>query len=47
MEKEIQPFQFGILRILDCGFMVEEAILPELTMDIGYGMTLVYSVEEN
>jgi hypothetical protein len=47
MDKESNPFEFGIIRILDCGFMIEEAIPNEPNMEIGYGMHLVYDIENN
>ena len=47
MEKETPPLEFGILRILDCGFSIEELIGNEPNIDIGYGMSFVFSVENN
>ena len=45
--QEVKPFQFGVLRILDCGFFIEEAISDDLTIDIGYGMNFIYDIENN
>jgi hypothetical protein len=48
MEKEEQPFFYGILRILDCGFMIEEGIEPDIAgMKIGYGMNFLFDVDNN
>jgi len=47
METQVKPFEFGISRILDCGFLIEEAVLPDPVVNIGYGMNFVYNTEEN
>jgi hypothetical protein len=48
MEKEEQPFFYGILRILDCGFQVEEAIEADIdAMKVGYGMNFLFDVDNN
>ena len=45
MEKEDQPFSFGIIRILDCGFAIQELIPPdEDKIKMGYGMNFVFDV---
>jgi hypothetical protein len=48
MEKENPPFFYGILRILDCGFQVEEAIEPDIVgMKVGYAMNFLFDVDNN
>jgi hypothetical protein len=48
MAKELPPFEFGIMRILDCGFMIEELISPEPgKIKIGYGMNFLFDVPAN
>jgi hypothetical protein len=47
MENKIQPLEFGILKILDCGFTIEESFLDEPNIEIGYAMHLVYDIENN
>jgi len=45
MENELPPFYYGIMRILDCGFTIEEAINPDAsTMLIGYGMNFLFDI---
>jgi hypothetical protein len=45
---ESPPFFYGILRILDCGFQVEEAIEADIdAMQIGYGMNFLFDVDNN
>jgi len=45
MHKELPPFVFGIMRIQDCGFMIEEAVHPvDGKMQIGYGMEFLFDV---
>jgi hypothetical protein len=47
METEIQPYEFGILRILDCGFAIHELIPPHPDkILIGYGMNFSFDVQE-
>jgi hypothetical protein len=46
MTKEPAQFGFEVQRIIDCGFMIEEAIVPETgDVQIGYGMGFFYDVE--
>ena len=48
MDKEVTPFRFEISRILDCGFMIEESITPEIDLvDVGYGMNLAFDIENS
>lgn len=48
MEKEQPEFYYGIMRILDCGFIIEEAIDPNIeNMKIGYAMNFLFSVPDN
>jgi hypothetical protein len=47
MEREFQQFEFNIIRILDCGFAIEELIGNEPSMNIGYGMSFVFSNEKD
>jgi len=42
MLKELPAFEFGIARILDCGFSIEEAHNPEDGLQIGYGMSFLF-----
>ncbi len=45
---ETPPFFYGILRILDCGFQVEEGIQADIdAMQIGYGMNFLFDVDNN
>jgi hypothetical protein len=47
MENEIQPYSFGIIRILDCGFSIQELIPPDPDkILIGYGMNFAFDVQE-
>lgn len=47
MENENKPFEFGIIRILDCGFSIQELITPDPDkILIGYGMNFVFDVKE-
>ncbi|MVN21088.1 hypothetical protein [Mucilaginibacter arboris] len=46
--EELPPFQFSIMRILDCGFMIEEAISPENNnIQIGYGMSFTFDTQND
>jgi len=46
--KEVKNFDFAIARILDCGFLVEEAIPAENgKVNLGYGMKLFVDLNEN
>lgn len=48
MEKTLPPFRFEIIRILDCGFMIEEMITPEPgNVDVRYGMNFVFDVQNS
>jgi len=48
METEIQPFIFGIIRILDCGFAIQELVdFKDDNIKIGYGMNFQYSMEHD
>ena len=48
MEKETPEFTYGIIRILDCGFGIQELISPELDkITVGYGMNFGINTEEN
>jgi hypothetical protein len=48
MEEQFTPVIYGIERIVDCGFSVEEAVnIDPGGIQIGYGMNFVYSIEEN
>lgn len=48
MEKEYPPFEYGIARILDCGFSLEEGIdVKSDNIQYGYGMNFIFSVEES
>jgi len=47
MENGIQPYSFGIIRILDCGFSIQELIPPDPDkILIGYGMNFLFDVQE-
>ncbi len=48
MENETVPFEFGILRILDCGFLIEELIdIGDHNIKMGYGMNFSFSSKNN
>ena len=47
MDNEERQIEFAIIRILDCGFQVEEAIFNEPTAALGYGMNLAYDLEQD
>ncbi|WP_295653688.1 hypothetical protein [uncultured Mucilaginibacter sp.] len=49
MEGQPVLFEFGILRILDCGFAINEQvdIVENEPVNIGYGMNFVYNSSEN
>jgi len=43
MQKELPPFYYGIMRIIDCGFAIEEAVNPDIeAVQIGYGMNFLF-----
>lgn len=48
MERQLPPFDFSILRILDCGFTINELVAIEKDkIKIGYGMNFQFDVENN
>ncbi|HSY62430.1 MAG TPA: hypothetical protein VK796_11160 [Cytophaga sp.] len=48
MDKQQSLFGFEVMRILDCGFSIEEAINPQPgNVLIGYGMNFVFDVENS
>lgn len=47
MENNIKPIEFGVIRILDCGFLIQELIPPDPDkILIGYGMNFLFDVDE-
>ncbi|RKR84840.1 hypothetical protein BDD43_5093 [Mucilaginibacter gracilis] len=45
MDTEYPPFEFGISRIVDCGFMIEEAVKAEPNkVRLGYSMNFLFDV---
>jgi len=46
-QNKTPEFAFNVQRILDCGFVVEEAIFPELNDTLlGYGQGFYFNIEE-